>query len=101
MKNGICLKLWGERVFKNFTTAQMSTLTHSVKKTTESPCLGILKHGNYDLTIRWMDVLSTKTTRVGGGSDKPSCLGLLGKIGARIRRPAHNGSSVLQSLKNF
>ena len=62
----------------------MSTSTHSVRKTTESPCLGILKHGNYDLTNRWMYVLSTDTptsvraqhaeTRAGGGSDKPSVL---------------------------
>ena len=42
----------------------MSTLTHSVKKTTELPCLGILKHGNYDLTIRWMCVLSTDTPTI-------------------------------------
>ena len=42
----------------------MSTLTHSVKKTTELPCYGILKHGNYDLTIRWMYVLSTDTPTI-------------------------------------
>ena len=36
----------------------------------------------------------------GGGSGKPFCLGLLGEIGARMRRPSHNDSSVLQSLKN-
>ena len=35
--------------------------THYVKKATELPCLGILKHGNYDLTIRWMYVLSIDT----------------------------------------
>ena len=40
-------------------------------------------------------------TRAGGGSDKPSCFGLLGEIGARMRRPSHNDSSVLQSLKNL
>ena len=40
----------------------MSTFTHSVKKTTELPCLRILKLGNYDLTIRWMYVLSTDTS---------------------------------------
>ena len=62
MKNGVCLKLRGERIFKNFTRAQMSTFTHSVKKTTELPCLGMLKHGNYDLTIRWMYVLSIDTS---------------------------------------
>ena len=28
---------------------------------TELPCLGILKHGNYDLTIRWMYVLFIDT----------------------------------------
>ena len=42
----------------------MSTFTHSVKKTIELPCLGILKHGNYDLTIRWMYVLSTDTPTI-------------------------------------
>ena len=87
----------------------MSTLTHSVKKTTESPCLGILNHGNYDLTIRWICVMSTEyphhcpgqagATRAGGGSNKPSCLGETGEIGARMRRPSHNDSSLLQSLK--
>ena len=96
MKNGVCLKLRGERVFENFTRAQMSTLTHSVKKTTELPCLGILKHGNYDLTIRWMYVLSSdtptivraqpKTTRAGRGSDEPSCLGLRGGGDKQIRK---------------
>ena len=39
----------------------MSTSTQSVKKTTELPCLEILKHGNYDLTIRCMYVLSIDT----------------------------------------
>ena len=64
MKNGVCLKLRGEHVFENFTRVQISTLTHSVKKSTELPCLGILKHGNYDLGIRWMYVLSTDTPTI-------------------------------------
>ena len=34
-----------------------------------------------------------------GGSDKPSCLSEMGE-GARLRRPSHNSSSVLQSLKS-
>ena len=42
----------------------MSTFTHSVKKTTELLPVGILKHGNYDLTIRWMYVLSTDTPTI-------------------------------------
>ena len=42
-----------------------------------------------------------EATRAGGGSDKPSCLGLLGEIGTRMRRPSHNDPSVLQSLKNL
>ena len=86
MKNGVCLKLRGERVFKNFTRAQMSSLAHSVKKTTELLCFGIVKHGNYDLTIT-LDVCVVHryphrcsdpagATRAGGGSDKPSCLDL-------------------------
>ena len=62
----------------------MSTFTHSVKQTTELPCLGILKHGNYDLTIRWMYVLSTDTPTIVRAQPerralavarrKPSCL---------------------------
>ena len=35
----------------------------------------------------------------GGDSDKPSCLGEMGE-GARLSRPSHNHSSVLQSLKS-
>ena len=58
---GVCLKLRGECIFKNFIRAQMSTFTHSDKKATELPCLGILKNGNYDLTIRWLYVLSIDT----------------------------------------
>ena len=52
----------------------MSTSTHSIKETTELPCLGILKHGNYDLTIRWMYVMSTVTPTTVRA--KPSGLGL-------------------------
>ena len=49
----------------------MRTFTHSVKKTTELPCLGILKHGNYALTIRWMYVLSIDTpTSVGAQPER-------------------------------
>ena len=32
--------------------------THSIKKATGLQGLGVLKHDNYDLTIRWMYVLS-------------------------------------------
>ena len=77
----VYLRLWDERAFKNFTRAQISTFTHSVKKTTELPCLGILKHGNYDLTIRWMYVLSTDTPPLSGPSQSDTRLTV-----ARINR---------------
>ena len=72
----------------------MSTLTHSVKNTTEVPCLGILKHGNYDLTVRWMYVLST----IVQAQPKRHALAV-----ARVNRVvlAYNNSLVLQSLKNL
>ena len=63
-ENGFCLKLRGQRNIKNFTRVRMSTFTHSVKKTTELTCLGILPHGNCDPTIRWINVLSTDTPTI-------------------------------------
>ena len=42
----------------------MRIFTHSVKKTTILPGIGIPKHGNYDLIIRWMYVLSTDTPTI-------------------------------------
>ena len=59
----------------------MSTLTHSVIKTTELPRLGILKHGNYDFTIRWMYVLSTDTPTIVRAQPKRHALAV-----ARINR---------------
>ena len=62
----------------------MRIFTYSVKKTTGLPVIGILKHGNYDLTIRWMYLLSTDTLTIIRAQSKrhtlavariPSCLG--------------------------
>ena len=112
VKRGVCLKC-GVNTFFRIYQATDEYFTHSVKKTTGLPCLGILKHGNYDLTIRWMYVLSTDTPTIIRAQSKPHTLAVarilsyLDDIGERQRAyamPSHKrflGASESQNLRSI
>ena len=76
----------------------MEIFTYSVKKTTGLPGLGIPKYSSYDLTIRWMYVLSTETPTIIRAQSKrhtlavvriPSCLSYMGEIERVCATPSH------------
>ena len=82
---------------KIYQGTDMRVFTHSVKKTTGLPGIGIRKHGNYDLTIRWMYVLSDTPTIIQAQSNRhtlavariPSCLGYMGETERACAMPRH------------
>ena len=93
MKDGVCLRC-GVNAFFWIYQGTDECFTHSVKKTTGLTCLGILKHGNYDLSIRWMSVLSTDTLAIIRAQSKRHALAVawilscLGDMGERERARA-------------
>ena len=80
--------------------------TYSIKKPTRLSGLGILKHGNYNLTIRWMYVMSTDTPTIIWALSKRHTLvvaSLPFRLGCKGQQYAHptprHNFSVLQSVK--